>query len=73
VEFLLAVILPIAILAGCLVAIRVVRNKQRNGEIGNMAPIAYGELMIPGHDPADGVSVEHHVEQVDDRPNGLLD
>ena len=65
----MAVILPIVILAGCLVAIRVVRNKQRSRALGNMAPNTDGELMIPGHDPTRGASVEHHVERVDaDRP-----
>ncbi|WP_157101310.1 hypothetical protein [Nocardia shimofusensis] len=64
-EILLAVLLPIAILAGCLVVIRVVRQKQRRGALGDQAPITHGDSVIPAEDPAQGVSVEHHAEQVD--------
>lgn len=65
-EFLLAVILPIAILAGSLVAIRVVRNKQRNRELESLAPTADEEVRIPSRAGTDGASVKHDAEQVEE-------
>lgn len=64
-EFLLAVILPIAILAGCLVVIRIVRDRQRRGALGNAAPDLPGESTIPGHEPTPVASAERGGEQVD--------
>ncbi|MBF6357198.1 hypothetical protein IU449_22075 [Nocardia higoensis] len=63
-EILLAVLLPIVILASCLVVIRVVRQKQRSGALGNMAPTTNGDSVIPVDDSAQDVSVEHHVDAV---------
>ncbi|HLS76937.1 MAG TPA: hypothetical protein VK083_09130 [Nocardia sp.] len=84
-EFVLAVMLPIVILAGCLVAIRFVRSKQRDGELGSVAPVADGEPTRPAHGRGEAVpagpDVERvgadtergGVERVDDRPLGTRD
>jgi len=64
VEFVLAVMLPIVILAGCLVAIRFVRSKQRDGELGSVAPVADGEPTRPAHGRGEAVPAGPDVERV---------
>ncbi|WP_306360726.1 hypothetical protein [Nocardia sp. CC227C] len=72
-ELLLAIAVPMAVLAGCWWVFRVVRGRQRRGVLTNMPPRTYGDLMLPGYDPTESRAAENYVEQVDDdgRPPGF--
>ncbi|MEC3953194.1 hypothetical protein VMT65_09160 [Nocardia sp. CDC153] len=60
-----------AVLASCRWVFRSIRRRQQRGELTNAMPRTYGDLILPGYDPAESRAAENYIEQVDirDRPS----
>lgn len=69
-ESLLVIGSPVVALAACWWAFRSIRRRQQRGELTNLPPRTYGDLMLPGYDPTESAAAENYIEQIDhnDRP-----